>query len=332
MINSDKVTIGFFGSCRLQDILKTIGKISSSTNFPINPYLIGKVAGFTHTTKETIQLINYLDGIFPIPNYYKQLIYRPAFFLDNYEKRIKSIKNGRWRECDLYLIEITSLKIFQVEDNKNQKCFYLNKNTLDNFFNDFLNDNLEMYLETNNLSLENYQPKKYNLDLITGYYRFNIQRKSKGSLNEYFENEKIKDFHPMIKRIEINKDSNFKMTSNLEELKSVMNDSYNNFQQHLDIIKKVKYHKSSKEEIKNEISQIKTILNKPFIIVTHYDYNIPKRKELIDTIKQIGEELNIPVFDPSPYIISPKDVYHYSSSDLHSIAPHLYKMIKDIFQ
>lgn len=325
--NNKAINVGFFGSCRLQDILRTIGPASNNTNFPINPFMIGKVAGFTHTTKETIQLMNYLDDKYEIPQHYRQLIYRPAFFLDDHKIRTKKLKGGKWRDCSLFLIEITSLKAFQVYDEEYNRNFYLNQNTLDNYFNDFLSDNLKNYLEENK-EINEIKPPKYNADLITGYYRFQIQRKSKGQLGKCMKNNNLQEFKPMFERITRNKDEEFEMVDTKDELVPIMKKSFKHFQKHIDIIEKVKFFHLDEEQIKEDLIKIRKILKKPFILVTHFDYQIQKRKEVIELLKKIGKDLKIPVFDPSPYIVSTKDAYHYSSLDLNSISPRLFEMIK----
>lgn len=325
--NNKNINIGFFGSCRLQDVLRTMGRASNQTNFPINPYMIGKVAGFTHTTKETIQLMNYLDDKYEIPNHYRQLIYRPAFFLDDHKARTKKLKGGRWRDCSLFLIEITSLKAFQVFDEEYQRYFYLNQNTLDNYFHDFLGENIKNYLEENQ-SIKEINPPNYNSDLITGYYRFQIQRKSKGQLSKCLGNQKLSEFKPLFERIVKNQDSEFEVVDSKDKLVPIMKKSFKHFQRHLDIIQKIKFFHLAEKEIKEDLLKIQKILKKPFILVTHFDYQIEKRKEVIELLKRVGKELKIPVFDPSPYVVSTKDAYHYSGLDLASIAPKLYSMVK----
>ena len=115
-MNNKEINIGVIGSCRIQHIAKTLSILSKNTKIPMNPWLICKNVGFTHTTKETIQLMNYLDDKYKLDQEYQQLIFRPAFFLNDLKSRIKKFKGGQWRDCGLFLIEISSLKIFEVYD------------------------------------------------------------------------------------------------------------------------------------------------------------------------------------------------------------------------
>jgi hypothetical protein len=324
-MNNKEINVGVIGSCRIQHIARTLSLLSKETKFPLNPQMICKYVGFTHTTKETIQLLNYLDDKYKLDQEYQQLIFRPAFFLDDLKSRIKKFKNGQWRDCGFFLIEISSLKIFEVYEQSIKQNLYLNKNTLDNYFHDFLNDKLENHIHENNENnnITNLNISKYNSDLITAYYRFQIQRTTNKNAKIMMNDKNLSEFKPLFERIINNNDNEFHNVENKEDLIPLMKKSYKRFIHHLDIIKRIKYFHIKENEIKTDLITLKKQIGKPFILVSHFNHQIQQRKDINQLLKKVCSELKIPFFDPSPYVISPKDSYHYSSSDLNSIAPKL---------
>ena len=107
------MSITLFGSCRINNI-----KNKNNLNNDLN---------YTHSTKEVIQLINFLKGELVIPRPYNQLCFRTAIIKKKYIY-YEDTYNKLFGNTDTFIIEICSSKKY-VHNN-----FYLHHLCVDKRF------------------------------------------------------------------------------------------------------------------------------------------------------------------------------------------------------
>ena len=107
------MTITLFGTCRLNNIHNHNG--------------LNNLINYSHSTKEVIQLINFLKGELSIPKPYNKLCFRTAI-CDNKFIDYNDTYNKLFIDTDIFIIEICSNKKYIHND------FYLHHLCVDKRF------------------------------------------------------------------------------------------------------------------------------------------------------------------------------------------------------
>lgn len=115
-----------FGTCRLNSIQ--------------NDTYLNNLISYTHSTKEVIQLIQFLQGTLTIPSPYNQLCFRTAICNSNYIDLCDDYMN-RFQNTDTFIIEICSRKKYM------HNGFYMHHLPFDKLWHQYDNHRHAYFIE-----------------------------------------------------------------------------------------------------------------------------------------------------------------------------------------
>jgi len=137
------MSVCLFGSCRINGI------DSNNLNNLIN---------YTHSTKEIIQLIHFLNGTLTIPEPYNMLCFRTALF-ENKHIHLNFIYNRLFIDTDVFVIEICSRKKYM------HNGFYLHHLCVDKRFIGYTNAHVPEDI-LNNFTIEIQSDEEIENDIL----------------------------------------------------------------------------------------------------------------------------------------------------------------------
>jgi len=214
-MNIPRVTI--MGSCR---VYTTLQNLESDNLISIQNQ---SIYGYTHTTKETIQIIDNAKGSFRFPVELNQ-------FISKNPKKIFLTQNTNIDDTDIYIIEISSIKLIKVKSiylkiNETRKYLKEKIPLFDEWINDLIKQkqkNIEYYFNNN------YTQDDKSLEMILEYLEIVDQDKTsfqddiKYIINALPKNKKIlfiSHFDIKMKKKNIRIPSRVKIVKWLEEIR-----------------------------------------------------------------------------------------------------------------